>query len=144
MGDRRGARVRPASQQLSVEIHRVVLLDELQESRAHRVVLSGQAILLTKLDGEPHAITDICPHNGASLSEGIIRDGCVTCASHLWRFSLHDGEKQGTPEVRLRVYPTRLTADGWVEVEVPASSPPRSLRETLLAHARGEDVGAVE
>ena len=102
------------------------------------------SILLTKLDGEPHAITDVCPHNGSSLSEGVIRDGCVTCPAHLWRFSLHDGEKQGTPEVRLRVYPTRLTADGWVEVEVPAAPPVRSLRETLLAHARGEDVSAVD
>jgi nitrite reductase/ring-hydroxylating ferredoxin subunit len=127
-----------------VEIHRVVHLDDLQESRAHRIVLSGQAILLTKLDGEPHAITDVCPHNGTSLSDGIIKDGCVTCPGHLWRFSLHDGEKQGTPEVRLRVYPTRLTAEGWVEVEVPDAPAPRSLRETLLAHARGEDVNAVD
>jgi nitrite reductase/ring-hydroxylating ferredoxin subunit len=127
-----------------VEVHRVVRLDELQESRPYRVVLDGQAILLTKLDGEPHAITDVCPHNGASLSEGIIKDGCVTCAAHLWRFSLHDGEKQGTPDVRLRVYPTRLTADEWVEVEVPAAPASRSLRETLLAHARGEDVNAAD
>jgi nitrite reductase/ring-hydroxylating ferredoxin subunit len=127
-----------------VEIHRIAHLDDLHESQAHRVVLSGQPILLTKLDGEPHAITDVCPHNGASLSDGIIKDGCVTCPSHLWRFSLHDGEKQGTPEVRVRVYPTRLTADGWVEVEVPIMAPPRSLRETLLAHARGEDVDAVD
>ncbi len=46
--------------------------------------------------------------------------------------------------MRVRVYPTRLTADGWVEVEVPILAPPRSLRETLLAHARGEDVDAVD
>lgn len=118
-------------------------LDELQESGAHRVVLSGQPILLTRLEGRPHAITDVCPHNGASLSDGIIKDGCVTCPAHLWRFSLHDGERQGTPEVRLRVYPTRLTAEGWVEVDVPVPTPTRSLRDTLLAHARGEDVDAV-
>ena len=45
--------------------------------------------------------------------------------------------------MRIRVYPTRLTAEGWVEVEVPAAAPTRSLRETLLAHARGEDVDAL-
>ena len=123
-----------------MQVHRILHLDDLQESHAHRIVVDGQPILLTKLDGEPHAVTDVCAHNGASLSEGVIRDGCVTCPSHLWRFSLHDGTKQGTPEVRIRVYPTRLTADGWVEVEVPDAAPTRSLRETLLAHARGEDV----
>jgi len=126
-----------------VEVHRVLHLDDLHESQPHRVVLSGQPILLAKLDGEPHAITDVCPHNGSSLSEGIIREGCVTCPAHLWRFSLHDGTRQGTPEVRLQVYGTRLTAEGWVEVEVPEAVPTRSLRETLLAHARGEDVDSV-
>ena len=123
-------------------VHRVLPVVDLQDSRAHRVVLSGQPILLTTIDGEPHAITDVCPHNGSSLSEGIIKDGCVTCPAHLWRFSLLDGERQGTPEVRLRVYPTRLTSDDWVEVEVPEAAPTRSLRETLLASARGEDVSA--
>lgn len=125
-----------------MQVHRVGHLDDLQESRPLRVVLDGQPILLTKLDGEPHAITDVCPHNGSSLADGVIKDGSVTCSGHLWRFSLHDGERQGTPEVRLRVYATRLTAEGWVEVEVPDQPPARSLRETLQAHARGEDVSA--
>ena len=125
-------------------VYRVLHLDDLQESHARRIVLGDQAILLTKMDGEPHAITDVCPHNGSSLSEGVIRDGCVTCPAHLWRFSLHDGGRQGTPEVRVRVYGTRLTADRWVEVEVPDAAATRSLRETLLAHARGEDVNALD
>jgi nitrite reductase/ring-hydroxylating ferredoxin subunit len=126
-----------------VEVHRVAHLDDLHESVALRVEVSGLAILLTKVDGTPHAITDVCPHNGARLSDGVIRDGCVTCPSHLWRFSVVNGERQGTPEVRLRVYGTRLTADGWAEVEVPEPSPERSLRAILLAHARGEDVDSL-
>jgi nitrite reductase (NADH) small subunit len=123
-----------------VQVFRVVHLDDIAESEPYRVVLDGQAILLTKIDGEPHAISDVCPHNGSSLSEGLIKDGCVTCSAHLWRFSLHDGARQGMPEVRVMVYGTRLTADGWVEIEVPPAPITRSLRETLLAHARGEDV----
>ncbi len=123
-----------------MQVHRVVHLDELHESTPLRVELDGAPVCLTKVDGEPHAISDVCPHNGASLSEGVIRDGYVTCPSHLWRFSLQTGQKPATPEVRVPVYPTRLTADGWVEVEMPDRVPVRSLRETLLAHARGEDV----
>lgn len=124
-------------------IHRVAHVDDLLESQAHRVVVDGRAILVTKVGGELLAVTDVCPHNGASLSDGVIRDGCVTCPSHLWRFSLRTGEKQGTPEVRIRVYPARLGEDGWVEVEVPEAVRARSMRETLLAHARGEDVEAL-
>ena len=121
-----------------MRLHRVCQLDDLEDSVPTRVVLDGQPICLTKIDGEPHAISDVCPHNGASLSDGVVRDGCVTCPSHLWRFSFHDGEKQGSAEVRVQVYATRLTADEWVEVEVPLRAPERSLREVLLAHARGE------
>ena len=119
-----------------MDVFRVVHLDELDEGRAHRVVLEDQAILLTKIAGEPHAVSDVCPHNGVSLSDGVIKDGCVTCPSHLWRFSLHDGERQGRSDVRIQVYGTRLTADGWVEVEVPPPAVERSLREILLDHAR--------
>jgi nitrite reductase/ring-hydroxylating ferredoxin subunit len=125
-----------------VGVHTVLHLDELQESRPLRLVLSGQPILLTKVDGEPYAITDVCPHNGSSLSEGIIKDGCVTCPAHLWRFSLRNGERQGAPEVRVRIFPARVTEDGWVEVEVPEAAPTHTLREALLASARGEDVSA--
>lgn len=119
-----------------MDVFRVVPLDELDEGRAHRVVLENQPILLTRIAGEAHAVSDVCPHNGASLSDGVIKDGCVTCPSHLWRFSLHDGERQGRSDVRIQVYGTRLTGDGWVEVEVPPAPVERSLREILLDHAR--------
>ena len=140
MGDRRRAGLGAAAERLSVAVHRCVLWADLRESVAHRVVVDGRPILLTRIDDTPHAIADVCPHNGAVLSEGVLRDGCVTCPSHLWRFSVVDGTKQGGPEVRVAVYPARVTDDGWVEVDLPASTPQRSLRETLLAHARGEAV----
>lgn len=121
-------------------IHRVCHLNDLQESVPFRVIVDGQAVCLTKVNGQPRAISDVCPHNGASLSDGVVKDGCVTCPSHLWRFSFLDGEKQGNPDVRVRVYDTQTANDGWVEVEVPERAPERSLREILLAHAHGESV----
>jgi nitrite reductase (NADH) small subunit len=119
---------------------RALRVSDLRPGSGTRVVLDGQGVLLALVDDEPRALADLCPHNGALLSEGVIRDGCVTCPSHLWRFSLVDGARQGFPEVRVRVYDTRVNADGWVEVDVPPAAPQRSLRETLLAHARGEVV----
>ena len=121
--------------------HRICPAEELREPRS--VVLNGRDVLLTNVDGRPHAIADLCPHNAARLSEGVIRDGCVTCPAHLWRFSLVDGTKQGSPEVRVQVFAARVADDGWVEVDVPPAPPARTLRETLLAHARGEDVDAI-
>lgn len=125
---------------MPTEVVKVVHLDELQESRAVHLDVRGWPILLIKISGTPHALVDTCPHNGARLSDGLVRDGCVTCPAHLWRFSLTTGRKQGDDQVAVRVIPTRLTADNWVEIEVPEPAAPRSLRDTLLAHARGDDI----
>jgi len=119
--------------------HRAFSYEDLGEGSMLRATLDGRDICLTLIDGSVHAIGDMCPHRGASLSEGRLRDGCVTCPAHLWRFSFMDGRKQGDPRTAVPVYPTRIV-DGYVEVDVPPAQPERSMREILLAHARGEDV----
>ena len=43
-------------------------------------------------DGALHAMDDTCPHAGASLSEGDLENGCVTCPLHAWRFELATGQ----------------------------------------------------
>jgi nitrite reductase/ring-hydroxylating ferredoxin subunit len=98
-------------------------------------------ILIAIVDGEPRAVAADCLHKGASLEGGVCRDGIVTCPSHWWRYDLRDGSLQGSPGASLTVYPARVRA-GIIEVELPAAAPARSLRETLLAHARGEDIDA--
>lgn len=121
-----------------MDTHRVIPVSDLTEGRPQRFVLSGHPVMVVLVEGEPHALSDVCPHVGASLSGGVVKEGCVTCPSHLWRFSLTDGVRQGRPDVRVPVYPVRETPDGWLEVDVPPAAPVRSMRETLLAHARGE------
>lgn len=119
-----------------MQVHRVMHLDDLVTDRPVQVILDGRAVLLAKHNGEPHALGDACPHRQTSLSGGIIRDGYVTCPAHLRRFSLHDGTEPGGQAPAVPVYPTRVLADGWVEVELPARTPEPSLREVLLARAR--------
>ena len=99
----------------------------------------GLAVLVALVDGQPRAVSADCLHKGASLEGGVCRDGIITCPSHWWRYDLRDGSLQGTPGAALTVYPARMS-DGVIEVALPESTRPRSLRETLLAHARGEDV----
>lgn len=105
-----------------------------------RVEKGGRAILLARDDGVIRAIDDVCPHNGASLSAGILRDGCVTCPAHLWRFRLADGTRVGRPDVRLATYDITISDEGWIEIELPTAPPVMSLREALLAQARREPV----
>ena len=98
----------------------------------------GLGVLVALVDGQPRAVSADCLHKGASLEGGVCRDGIITCPSHWWRYDLRDGALQGTPGAALTVYPARVS-DGVIEVDLPEPTRPRSLRETLLAHARGED-----
>jgi nitrite reductase/ring-hydroxylating ferredoxin subunit len=96
-------------------------------------------VLVAMVDGNPRAVSAACLHKGASLEGGVCREGIITCPSHWWRYDLRDGALQGTPGAALTVYPARVV-DGVVEVSLPEFRQALSLRETLLAHARGEDV----
>lgn len=58
--------------------------------RLHPVSLAGERLVLFRdPEGTLRALIDRCPHRGVALSLGSLRDGCVECPFHGWRF---DGE----------------------------------------------------
>ena len=62
-------------------------------------------------NGEFKAIDDTCPHAGASLSEGWLDSGCVTCPWHAWQFKLDDGTYTQNPKLAIEVFPVRVEGD---------------------------------
>lgn len=52
-----------------------------------RVWFNGKPIVLWRTLGGMQALEDFCPHRGAPLSAGDIRDGKVECPYHGWVFS---------------------------------------------------------
>ena len=111
--------------------------DEIEDA-PRRFDHDGLGILVAWVDEAPRAVSAACLHKGASLEGGVCRDGVITCPSHWWRYDLRTGALQGSAGPALTVYPARV-ADGMVEVELPEVTQALSLREALLAHARGED-----
>jgi nitrite reductase/ring-hydroxylating ferredoxin subunit len=78
---------------------------EVPEVRGLRVLVDGRAVALFRAAHGIIAMEDVCPHAGAPLSEGVIRDGHVTCAWHGFRFDATTGEcplYPGAPRARLR------------------------------------------
>ncbi len=49
-------------------------------------------VLVTRVDGQLHAIEDACPHSGRSLCEGRLEGHVVTCAGHGWQIDVRTGE----------------------------------------------------
>jgi nitrite reductase/ring-hydroxylating ferredoxin subunit len=55
------------------------------------IEVAGRRIALFRTDAGWFALEDRCPHLGAPLSAGCVRDGHVVCGWHGWRFDLATG-----------------------------------------------------
>jgi 3-phenylpropionate/trans-cinnamate dioxygenase ferredoxin subunit len=101
-------------------VHRVGVLDEFQEGKAHRVEAGGHVIALVRLGDDVYAIGDRCSHQDISLSEGDVLGDELTleCWKHGSAFSLETGDPTSLPATRpVPVYEARVV-DGEVEVVV--------------------------
>jgi nitrite reductase/ring-hydroxylating ferredoxin subunit len=129
---------------MSGQWHRICRVEEVAAGQPVGRVVGGspdgahQVCVVPRPGGGFVAMPDRCPHRDTALSRGLVKDGMLTCPGHFWRFDLTTGERSDLPEVRATLYPTRVT-DGWIEALLPPQAPRRSMREWLLAQARGDD-----
>ncbi|MEW2544246.1 Rieske (2Fe-2S) protein [Streptomyces sp. NPDC047002] len=73
-------------------------------------------------DGRVDALADRCSHLSGPLSEGTVRDGCVTCPWHGSAFRLSDGwNVRGPATAPQPSFETRTTPEGTVEVRLPGA-----------------------
>jgi len=83
-----------------------------------RIVAVGDAVIAIFDDrGTLCAITDTCPHMGASLGTGHLESGIVTCPWHAWRFRVCDGTWADNPKIKIPRYEVRVVGDD-VQVKV--------------------------
>ena len=65
------------------------------------------------------AFQGICTHEYFELDKGFLTAGSLTCALHLSRFDLRDGEALDPPaELPLAMYPV-IVEDGRILIDVP-------------------------
>jgi nitrite reductase (NADH) small subunit len=69
------------------------------------------ALCVARVDGQLTALNDVCPHQGASLAEGVIEDGRVVCSWHGWSFDPKTGAELCNPLGCATVYPLRVDGD---------------------------------
>jgi len=85
---------------------------ELPPGEIKVVEVEGKQVLLLNVNGEFYAVSNVCPHAEAYLSEGWI-DGPITeCPLHGSRFDVRTGEVLSPPaEDPLPRYPLRISGD---------------------------------
>ena len=99
--------------------HSACTLHDLPEGRCHHAEVDGESVLLVRLDGEVHAVSNICTHDYAELSDGDLEGGQIVCPLHLARFDVRTGEVLSPPAYEaLQVFPVRVLDDGNVQVEL--------------------------
>jgi nitrite reductase/ring-hydroxylating ferredoxin subunit len=107
--------------------HVVGRVDEIGPGARKRIVVDGRAIVVFNVKGEYFALSDTCPHKGASLCDGKLtglvtspepgrydysRQGeIIRCPWHQWEFDLRTGRSYCDPRrMRLMNFPVSVTA----------------------------------
>jgi NAD(P)H-dependent nitrite reductase small subunit len=91
--------------------YRVASISEIPSGAGRLVEVSGEDIALFNFNGEYYAISDMCPHRGASLAEGFLDGGKVFCPWHCFDFNLKTGECGMVPSLRVRTYDVKITGE---------------------------------
>ena len=91
------------------EFVKVAQTDELSPGEMKLIEIGDERILLTNLDGQYHAVSEVCTHAYYALSEGFLEGEEVECALHGSLFNVKSGEVVNPPaDEPLTVYPVKI------------------------------------
>ena len=100
------------------QFFKAVPVDTMAEGEGRVVQAGVKKVALFRLGDAYHAVQNFCPHAGGHLGTGSVRDECVRCPRHAWRFEIKTGKCLTDPRYELRRYETKIE-DGYVWVGVP-------------------------
>jgi nitrite reductase (NADH) small subunit len=81
------------------------------EGGAKAFEAQSETLCIARVQGQLAALNDVCPHQGAPLSEGSIEDGRIVCSWHGWSFDPRTGAEVCNPLGGAKVYPLRVDGD---------------------------------
>ena len=88
----------------------ICALDEVPLRGARKIRTKAGCLALFRTgETEVFATSNICPHRGGPLSEGIVHGRSVTCPLHNWVFDLETGAAKGEAG-RIDTYALRVEA----------------------------------
>ena len=98
----------------------LLALDDVPEGTIKMAwVDAADPVVVVHANGAIRAFQGICTHEYFELDKGFLTAGTLTCALHLSRFDITDGEPLDPPaELPLAIYPVAVE-DGRVMIEVP-------------------------
>jgi len=91
---------------------KVAQVSEIKPGDMMAVEVDNEQVLLANVDGNIHAVDDICSHAYASLSEGDLNGEDIECPLHGVTFNVTPGEPLVPPvSEAIRVYKVQIEGD---------------------------------
>jgi ferredoxin-thioredoxin reductase catalytic chain len=81
----------------------VARVDDMRDGEARHIKIGNRDIALVRVDGEFFALSNVCRHAFAPLSEGWLDGHIVMCPWHGWRYDVRDGSTDH-PDAEVRTY----------------------------------------
>jgi nitrite reductase (NADH) small subunit len=98
----------------------VCKVGDIAEGQGVPFTIGDRIVAVFNVGGQYHAIDDICPHMGASLSAGYLdEEAVVTCPWHAWRFCVRDGTWRDNPVIKIDRFEVRVVGDAIQVRSVP-------------------------
>jgi nitrite reductase/ring-hydroxylating ferredoxin subunit len=94
---------------------RLAGVEDLPRREGRAITVGGETIALFRCDGGVRAVSNVCPHAGGPLADGIVAGDTVTCPLHMRVVDLLSGEVSDC-ERRVRVHRV-VVEDGHVYLD---------------------------
>lgn len=92
--------------------HFAGIASKFEDEDIEQVKIGPLAIAVYRAKGQFYATQDLCTHEHAYLSDGVVIDCIVECPFHQGRFDVRNGKPMGAPViVPLKVYPVKIVDD---------------------------------
>lgn len=98
----------PVSSGQKVDFVYACEVDDIQESRAKIITVSGERVAIFKYEDQLSAVNNVCRHQGGPIGEGKIIDGCITCPWHGYQYLPGNGQSPPPFTEKVETYYLKL------------------------------------
>jgi nitrite reductase/ring-hydroxylating ferredoxin subunit len=73
--------------------------------------IGGKSVAVANVNGQFHAIDNVCIHRGGPLADGPLEGAMVTCPWHGWEYDVRTGRVGQNPAAGVDCYPIELRGE---------------------------------
>lgn len=87
---------------------KVASLSDLPPGSSRCVEAGGKEIAIHNVEGRIYACSNICPHQGGPMADGILDGTSIVCPWHAWAFDLESGCSPVNPRIRIDLFAVKI------------------------------------